>query len=852
MLRLAPIGIAVFLTSAPTVAATNTPPVVRVGVDLVQIDAVVTDREGRMVGGLGAKDFEILEDGRPQAITHCEYVRVGPPPSPEAPPGPPRILAFILDDVGLRLESNDAVRAAIARFADEQMQPTDLVAIGRTARATRILQQFTGDKRLVHAALEDLRRNPAAQVSMPTPAPGTAAAENPGAPSLVFSPMADSGAEREIEALRRQILNDTVFDGLETLVAAMGAMPGRKAMVLLSDRLSLADTRPSLGRPTRPQIDPGLLDALQRITELANRLSVVVYSIAPGHRASSDASLDGLAVLARETGGLYLHTGNDVSLAVRKAVEDQQGYYVIGYTPDAESFDTKEGRAPYHKVLVRVRPTGLVVRSRAGFFGITDEDARRAARSTGGQLTAAAVNPMAPVGLALQVSTLVARTDGRASVRAEVRLPGEGVTIKDDAAGPHVELDLLGLVFDAKGELVHQVGRDAARVLRATREEVTLSFEVPLEKPGLYQLRVAVRDAATGRLGSARQTVEVTSAKALAAPAAPPADVVIAPTVEHYAGLLTLARDGDARTAVAGVLDWSASQIERAKQSLLDPDGRCPDICRVAVLVHTEAAFILMQLGRAEGQQAHVRAAQSLLSAPPAPVASRDALAELETRWRLAVGHLNLQSAQPRLALSLYQMVLKKHPADAEALVAVGALFEYLTVAPRLRWHGTGGRFGMSTDFEAAEAARYYALALQARPEDAEARLRLGRISVVRGRREDAARELGRVAAQSSGGLIGAYAHFFLGDLAEREQRGEGAIAEYRRALEIEPRLQPAQLALSHALQRAGRGAEATAALRSGLEATRDGRVEGWYAYHVAALHGFRHSMDRLWASEQR
>src|SRR5215213_7779873 len=48
--------------------------VVRISSNLIQIDAVVLDLEGRQVTDLTADDFELSEDGRPQAITNFSYV----------------------------------------------------------------------------------------------------------------------------------------------------------------------------------------------------------------------------------------------------------------------------------------------------------------------------------------------------------------------------------------------------------------------------------------------------------------------------------------------------------------------------------------------------------------------------------------------------------------------------------------------------------------------------------------------------------------------------------------------------------------------------------------------------------
>src|SRR6187200_1456062 len=52
------------------------PPVIRINVNLVQVDAVVTDSKGNAVTNLKAEDFEVLQDGKPQVITNFEFVDV--------------------------------------------------------------------------------------------------------------------------------------------------------------------------------------------------------------------------------------------------------------------------------------------------------------------------------------------------------------------------------------------------------------------------------------------------------------------------------------------------------------------------------------------------------------------------------------------------------------------------------------------------------------------------------------------------------------------------------------------------------------------------------------------------------
>lgn len=70
------------------------PPVFRTGVDVLQLDVTVLDRDRRPVRGLTAKDFTILEDGQRRSIVGFSGVELAPPPS-----GPPAGLALIGPDV---------------------------------------------------------------------------------------------------------------------------------------------------------------------------------------------------------------------------------------------------------------------------------------------------------------------------------------------------------------------------------------------------------------------------------------------------------------------------------------------------------------------------------------------------------------------------------------------------------------------------------------------------------------------------------------------------------------------------------------------------------------------------------
>src|SRR5579872_3745323 len=139
---------------------------IRISVNLVQVDAVVTDSKGKHVSDLQASDFQILQDGKPQKITHFSYIATAAP-KPATPPGatqvadkktppPPstpgtrlkvnqvrRTIALVVDDLGLSFESMAQVRSSLKKFVDTQMEPGDLVAIMRTGAGMGALQSFT-------------------------------------------------------------------------------------------------------------------------------------------------------------------------------------------------------------------------------------------------------------------------------------------------------------------------------------------------------------------------------------------------------------------------------------------------------------------------------------------------------------------------------------------------------------------------------------------------------------------------------------------------------------------------------------------------------------------------------------
>src|SRR6266576_2142287 len=225
--------------------------VVRITTNLVQVDAVVTDKSGKLVTDLKPEEIEIFEDGRKQKITHftfslsetapieraAERAAKPAPIDKTAPPIPTtrlrpedikRTIAIVVDDLGLSFESTHYVQRALKKFVDEQMQPGDLVAIIRTAGGMGALQQFTSDKRQLYAAVERVKWRPSGG--------GGVSPFAPLGPPTAGAAGADIDAKNEeLNQFREDMFSVGTLGAISYVVKGLRELPGRKSILLVSD-----------------------------------------------------------------------------------------------------------------------------------------------------------------------------------------------------------------------------------------------------------------------------------------------------------------------------------------------------------------------------------------------------------------------------------------------------------------------------------------------------------------------------------------------------------------------------------------------------------------------------------------
>ena len=296
----------------------------------VRIATTVTDRQGRPVAGLTAKDFEIKEDGVTQKLDAVEARK------PET-----RRLAILLDEFHIDPADTARVRDALARFIDSSLRDGDTAVVLKPLDPITSIR-LTSDRDALRNAIATFDGRKGVLT------PRTLLEEE----TLGRSPAL-------IEAGRSQV----VLSALRALAGHLGAQPGRAAILLVTEGFALPERRSTLR---------GLPDA--RIVERsANRSDVPIYAFDPRDGATGDADTGSvmLAKLVSDTGG-SLSRGPDLTGGIaRMSGELDAGYTLVYTSPHGD-----DGR--YHPVQVTLVKREADARARAGYVSAPSEEMRRA------------------------------------------------------------------------------------------------------------------------------------------------------------------------------------------------------------------------------------------------------------------------------------------------------------------------------------------------------------------------------------------------------------------------------------------------------------------------------------------
>jgi len=318
-------------------------------------------------------------------------------------------------------------------------------------------------------------------------------------------------------------------DTLQNVLRGIQAVPGRKLVVLVSDGFLLGAGTAHGGVDLRP-----LMDAATRSRAAVFALhSRGLVALPPGGDASQPASFEpmhpglqqryerdgeralreGMRDMAESTGGLLVQGTNDIAGAMGRILDSHAAAYLLAYEPEPGA---QAGR--FHRIEVKLpRHPELTIRARRGYFtprAGKREDGAPPRREAQIRTALGSLVPLGGVPLKLAADFLQTREEGPGIViRAHAETKGIGFESIGDRR--EANLEFVSVVYAEDGRVVGELEGQRMEIRlalddyeRVLREGLRYQRSVSLE-PGVYQVRVAVRDERTAHLGSAWRWVEV-------------------------------------------------------------------------------------------------------------------------------------------------------------------------------------------------------------------------------------------------------------------------------------------------------------------------------------------------------
>jgi VWFA-related protein len=519
------------------------PPVTfRVEVNYVEVDAIVTDRNGNVVRDLTRDDFEITEDGKPQKVELFTFVdlpvvRAERPLFSPTPIEPDvrsnaqgvqgRLYVLLLDDLHTAPLRSVLVRQAVTKFINENLGENDYAAVVHLSGRADATQDFTNNKRLLVAAADRFMGRKLRSATL----------NRQDEYYLTRGIRRENDPIRDPEGFQRAHNARSALESIRNVAQWLDGVRGRrKAIVLFSEGIDYDINDPF----TNPDATT-IRDSVREAIGTATRANVTLYTVDPRGLTNlgdemmelgappEDPTLgldsrglmnelrlahDSLRVLAEETGGFAVVNQNDFAQAFDRLVRDNSAYYVLGYYP---SNDRRDGR--FRRIGVRVKRPGLEVRARRGYVaprgrgpaGLT----AGVSAGTSAPLREMLSSPLPESGLPMAVQAAAFKgANQQASVLVTVHVSGRHFKFDEKDGRLLDELEVSMLAVDTAGKVrggdrsnvelkLSPQSRDA---VQSAGMRVVNRLELP---PGRYQLRVGARSTNAGTGGTVHYDLEV-------------------------------------------------------------------------------------------------------------------------------------------------------------------------------------------------------------------------------------------------------------------------------------------------------------------------------------------------------
>ena len=314
----------ILLAATPAARSQQSPPAsqgpttLKVSTEVVNVLTIVKDKQGHLIPDINKEDFELEEDNTPQEIRYfSKQVDT------------PLTLGILVDTSPSQQRVLPIEQEEAKAFIAQVIKPKDMAFVLHFDVEVELLQDFTGDKKMLSRAIDETVINGGGGGVLPGPFPTS----NLGGTHLYDA----------VYLAANDLLKNEV---------------GRKVIILLTD-----------GE------DQGSHEKLQAALEAAQKSDLIIYSIEISDRmfyTRQGAFYGGDSVLKKlseETGGrvIEVKANRDVSRAFQEIADELRTQYLLGYTPINTRHD-----GSFHKIHVKVRNQDYKIQARRGYYSATE------------------------------------------------------------------------------------------------------------------------------------------------------------------------------------------------------------------------------------------------------------------------------------------------------------------------------------------------------------------------------------------------------------------------------------------------------------------------------------------------
>ena len=526
-----------------TLASQNPPhtPPIHVTTHLVQFGVIVRDSNGP-VKNLTKDDFVVLDRGKSQPINVFSAESVGPvkatgsaqQPSqplpqntfsdlPQYETSKPRSVTIVLLD-NLNTLSGSAPQPyettpfwledhALANAKQHllefltQLDPNDRLAIYGLTDTVHVLCDFTCNRAQLLAVVS--KYDPTSKTQRETVESGTFKLPNA---SAEFNQAIDEDSLR-LAAQNNQARADTTMSALAAIASHVADIPGRKNLLWLTANLpfsgqAIARILARANIAAYPVDARGLLPRLPSVStevdavkaaessEVRSALGIDVNPV----QTDNPIGVDTMQKMADDTGGRAFVNTNDLTGAIREAVEDSSVTYTLGFYIDQSSLDGK-----FHELKVQVKRPGLTVRYPKGYFALKDTPATDDERHNSVLVALKSPLDSSAIPLQIKVDRMTEPSPNSLSLQGSIAI--QDLHLEQSGEIRTGALDFMVIEQDQTGKVLRELTNHINLHFTEPQYAAVLQSGINFRKSvqplaGTTTLRVLVQDPATAAIGS--------------------------------------------------------------------------------------------------------------------------------------------------------------------------------------------------------------------------------------------------------------------------------------------------------------------------------------------------------------